>query len=189
MRIRKIYIDCDGTIVNTTKRICDIYNEEFANHPDFKPARWQYVRSWDFVDECPLANKNIINCYFNRLDFYNEKLEYMENAKEIIYKLLSEFCVQIPTLGYEDNLYYKEKWLKKDFPSVKYIGCNLNIVKDKSHIDMSGGILIDDNVANLKTSNADIKICYGDIYEWNEDWEGKRCWNWYEVYNYVMQYR
>ena len=52
---------------------------------------------------------------------------------------------------------------------------------------MSGGILIDDSANNLITSNADVKkICYGDIYEWNKDWEGKRCWNWYEVREYLI---
>ena len=51
---------------------------------------------------------------------------------------------------------------------------------------MQGGILIDDNSSNLKTSSADILICYGDVYSWNEDWEGKRYFNWYEIYNHLI---
>ena len=57
--------------------------------------------------------------------------------------------------------------------------------KDKSHIDMSDGIFIDDSVNNLETSNAAIKICFGDEYPWNEKWKGIRCANWHEVENYI----
>ncbi len=59
--------------------------------------------------------------------------------------------------------------------------------KDKSCIDMSGGILIDDEQRYLDNSNANMKVCFGDKYEWNEDWNGKRCFNWIELENYLMK--
>lgn len=187
MEKRKLFIDFDSTITNSIKRICEMYNEEYVNHPKFKPARWQFVETWDFKDECPLAPNGIITYYFNRADFFNEKLEFMENAKDIIDKLRYKFDIYIPSLGYKDNLYYKEEWLKEKLPYAKYIPCNFNNVEDKKHIDMSDSILIDDCAKNLESSNADIKICYGDIYDWNKDWKGKRCWNWYEVYEFLME--
>ena len=61
---------------------------------------------------------------------------------------------------------------------------NFKEYDDKSHIDMSGGVYIDDNMKNLNT-NAKENICFGSIYEWNKDWEGKRCFNWYEVEKYL----
>lgn len=39
---------------------------------------------------------------------------------------------------------------------------------------------------NLVTSNAKLKILYGDLYDWNKDWNGIRKWNWYEVYDFLM---
>ena len=59
--------------------------------------------------------------------------------------------------------------------------------KNKNHIDMSDGLLyIDDKSSNLNT-NAQYQICFGDIYDWNEDWKGKRCFNWYEVEKYLEE--
>jgi 5'(3')-deoxyribonucleotidase len=187
MNKRKLFIDYDSTIVNSIKRICEMYNEEYINHPKFIPARWYLVEKWDFADQCKLAPKGLVTYYFNREDFFNEKLEFMENAEEIINRLNSKFDIYVPSLGYKDNLYFKEEWLKKKMPFVNFIGCSSNDCKDKSHIDMSGGIIIDDHIDNLKTSNADIKICYGDIYDWNKNWTGIRKWNWYEIYDFLME--
>ena len=48
---------------------------------------------------------------------------------------------------------------------------------------MSDGIFVDDSAQNLFTSNAKVKICFGDEYEWNKNWNGIRCFNWCELYN------
>ena len=64
-----------------------------------------------------------------------------------------------------------------------FIGVDINRYSDKSHIDMSGGIIIDDEINNLLTSNAPQKICFGDVCEWNKDWTGERLFNWIEVGN------
>lgn len=184
---RELYIDFDSTIVNSIKRICEMYNDEYINHPKFKPAKWYLVEQWDFKDQCPLAPKGLITYYFNREDFFNEKLEFMENAKEILYKIDTKFDIFVPSLGYSANLEYKECWLKNNLTFIKeFIPCDFNEYDDKKHIDMSNGIIIEDNAKNLESSNANIKICYGDIYDWNKNWNGKRCWNWYEVYNFLM---
>lgn len=187
MNKRKLFIDYDSTIVNSIKRICQMYNDEYVFHPKFKPAMWQFVETWDFKDQCPLALEGLITYYFNREDFFNENLEYMENAKEIIEKLSTKYDIYVPSLGYRDNLYYKEIWLKENLPFVKFIGCNFDDVDDKKHIDMSNGILIDDCAKNLITSDAEVKICYGDTYDWNKNWDGIRKWNWYEIYNFLME--
>jgi 5'(3')-deoxyribonucleotidase len=183
---RKLFIDYDSTIVNSIKRICQMYNHEYVNHPKFKPAVDYLVEKWDFTDQLKLAPKGLVTYYFNRKDFFDEKLEFMENAEEIIHKLSEKFDIYVPSLGNDDNLYYKERWLQEKLPFVKFIGCNFDDVEDKKHIDMSGGILIDDCTKNLDSSNAELKICYGDLYDWNKDWQGKRCWNWYEVLDYLL---
>ena len=51
----------------------------------------------------------------------------------------------------------------------------------KSSVDMSDGIMIDDHPDMLNSSNAAVKICFGE-YGWNKDWEGLRAKNWKEAY-------
>ena len=58
--------------------------------------------------------------------------------------------------------------------------------KDKSEIDMTDGIFIDDSYNNLITSNATEKICFGDVYSWNEKWNGKRLANWMDIKKHLL---
>ena len=80
----------------------------------------------------------------------------------------------------------KEEWIKKRFPNVEFIGVNLKEHSDKSHIDMSDGLFIDDSAINLVTSNAKETICFGRTYSWNKDWTGKRLQNWAEIRQYLL---
>lgn len=102
------------------------------------------------------------------------------------YKTLRKFALQdeviIVSSGYSPNLKAKEKWCKEILPFCRFIGVNLKEYKDKSHIDMSDGLFIDDSAHNLETSNADTKICFGEIYPWNKEYNGKHCWNWSMIY-------
>lgn len=185
---RKLYIDYDNTLVNSVKRICDIYNEDYKDHSKFKEAKWYLVEDWNFITQCPLAGRKVVDDYFNRREFFNYELEFMENAYEIVNKLSVEFDIYIVSMGNSENLKYKEEWIESNLPFVKeFIPVNFDSYQDKSHIDMSNGILIEDCASNLETSNADCKILYGDIFDWNKNYKGKRCWNWTEVYNYLLR--
>lgn len=161
-----------------------LYNEDFKYYKDFRPIHWTEVNTWDFT-ELKCATKEYINTYFNQPRFY-EKLRFMENAKYVLDKLSTKYNIIIVSMGYSPNLVGKELWIKENIPYAKFVGCNLKEYEDKSHIDMSGGILIDDNSKNLITCNADEKILYGDTYPWNEDWNGNRSYNWTEVEHILL---
>ena len=111
----------------------------------------------------------------------------MDNAKEVLDRLKEKYEIIIVSMGTQPNLFGKEIWIKDNLPFAKFIGINMEKYKDKSSIDMSGGILIDDEQRYLKSSNAKEKICFGENYEWNEDWKGKRCFNWIELERYLMK--
>lgn len=100
----------------------------------------------------------------------------------LAYETLRKFALKgeviIVSSGYNPNLRAKEKWYKEHLPFCQFIGVNLKEYKDKSHIDMNGGLFIDDSAHNLETSNAETKICFGEIYSWNKEWNGKHCWDW-----------
>ena len=174
-----LYIDFDNTIVNTNKAICSLYDEDFKWYKKYKKVDWSLIDTWDF-EELTCASKEYINYYFNQPRFFN-RLEFMDNAFEVLLMLYEKYNITIVSMGYSPNLKGKEKWCEKHIPFLKREFINLKKFSDKSHIDMSDGILIDDSTKNLKTSNAKMKICFGDETGWNNNWNGLRCNNWYDV--------
>lgn len=184
MEKKYLYLDFDGVIVNTVKAIVDLYNEDFQYYKNFVPVEYNDINTWGFV-ECNCASEDYINHYFNQQRFF-DKLEFMDNAKEVIEKLSDKFNITIVSTGYSPNLKAKELWIKKNLPFCKFIGVNLKKHKDKSHIDMSNGIFIDDYQKNLFTSNALLNICFDEKRSWNKDWQGFRITNWLGIEKYLL---
>lgn len=182
--IKKIMIDFDCTIVDTIKAIVDNYNEDFQYYKDFHHINWWEINTWDF-EECDCASKEYLNTYFNQPRFF-AKLEMMPWAERVINELKEYYQIEIVTMGYSPNLKQKKIWVGKYFPEIPLLTVNMKKHNDKSHIDMSDSIFIDDSYKNLATSNAKEKICFGDKYSWNEQWEGKRLLNWMEVRDYLL---
>jgi 5'(3')-deoxyribonucleotidase len=180
---KKLYVDFDGTIVNTIAAIVTLYNEDFKYYKKFLPIKWWEVNTWDF-EECNCASKEYINTYFNQPRFFAE-LTYMDWAKEVLDELKEDYDIIIVSAGYSPNLAAKELWIKENLPYCSFIGVNLKEYSDKSHLDMSDGIFIDDSARNLSTSNALVNICFGEDYEWNKDWEGFRCRNWNDIKKFL----
>lgn len=142
------------------------------------------MKTFEFK-ELNCATKDYILSYFGQPRFF-DLVEYMDNAYEVLSDLIKdEYEICVVSMGTSQNLLGKEIWLKNNLPDVKFIGCNLDTYKDKSHIDMYDGILIDDEKRYLDNNNAIIKICFGDEYEWNQEWSGIRCYNWYDVKRYL----
>ena len=79
---------------------------------------------------------------------------------------------------------YESNWYRQQL-SKQYQEVDFKEFSDKSHIDMSDGIFIDDSVNNLITSNAELKICFGDEYDWNKNWNGIRCANWCDIWRLI----
>lgn len=180
IKINKLFVDFDGVIVNTIAAICDLYNEDFKYYNKYKYVFPEQVKTWNF-DELNCASREYINTYFNQQRFF-DKLKFMPQAYETLRKFALKGEVVIVSSGYSPNLRAKEEWCKEHLPFCQFIGVNLKEYKDKSHIDMNGGLFIDDSAHNLETSNAETKICFGEIYPWNIKWNGKHCWDWNIIY-------
>lgn len=155
-------------------------------YKDYTPILWTEINSWGFK-ELSMVEKKQIDAYFDQYRFFDEELEFMENAKEIISVLSQKYKIVVCTIGTQNNLKLKQEWLSKYLPCIsEFIGVDINTYKDKAHVDMSDGIaFIDDNENNLMTSNCKVNICYGDLYSWNKSWEGIRCYNWTDVLNFI----
>lgn len=162
-----------------------MHNEDYRYYPNYQYIHWTDISTWDFI-ECNCAKSKHIKRYFTQPRFF-EKVEFTDNAKEVLNRLKDKYEIIIVSMGIQPNLFGKEIWIKDNLSFAKFIGINMEDYKDKSHINMSDGILIDDEQRYLDSSNAKVKICFGEEYEWNEYWKGKRCFNWTEVEKYLME--
>lgn len=46
--IKTLYIDFDGTLVNTIESIVGLYNEDFKYYKNFNYIRWWDIDTWGF---------------------------------------------------------------------------------------------------------------------------------------------
>lgn len=191
--MKKMFIDLDGVVFHTVKIITDLYNADHIMYKDFKMVKPAEIKTWNF-DELNLEPREFIDRYFNQPRFF-EKPTLMVGCSWIINKLHNDFGYKIVfcSSGSYANLKLKQIWIDRHFGFADFIPVEMPTYKDKSHVKMSGkdtediNVFIDDVSKNLVTSDADIKICFGDIYSWNEDWDGVRCRNWMEVYEYIRE--
>ena len=95
--MKKLFIDFDGTLTDSVKKICEMYNFDYKNHPDFIPAKDYLVNEWNFADQCPLIDKDKLEDYFCQKRFFIN-LEFLENAKEIVDKLSKHYDIYIVSM-------------------------------------------------------------------------------------------
>lgn len=180
--IKKVYIDLDNTVFDTLDTIIYLYNEEFRYYEGFKKIEYGDVQTYD-CNECNLLTKERLKEYFDRSDFYERFTEIDIIFWEVLALIVKEGWKPVfVTIGSIQNIASKKAWFK-DFINeddhASFIG--LVDIKDKSSVDMSDGIMIDDHPDMLNSSNAAVKICFGE-YGWNKNWEGFRVKNWKEAY-------
>ena len=158
---RKLFIDFDNTIVDSTQAICNIYNNTFSKHPNFVPARPENSKDWYFLDVCPLADRDWIeDCFCKEAFFEDLRVFY---GFSIAFKILADFYdIYIVTIGEIKNLELKARYISDRLPFIKntiLLSDNNNFV-GKSIVDMNNGILVDDTPYNLSSSNASLKLLF-----------------------------
>lgn len=160
--IKTLYIDFDGTLVNTIESIVGLYNEDFKYYKNFNYIRWWDIDTWGF-EECNCAPPGYIDLYFNQPRFF-EKLKFMQWAQWAVKKLSQYYTIKIVSHGYSPNLKQKESYIKEWFPFAEFIGVNLKEYSDKAHIDMSDT----KEISNMAKRVAKFeKITYG---QFEKDW-------------------
>lgn len=184
-----IFCDFDGTICNSSKAYCDAYNVTYFDKEGFQEADHTKVTLYNLTDQCSLANtQEKVRDIFAGYEFWSW-LEFMDDAKEVLERLNEKYNLIICSIGTNLNLSRKSKWINQNLPFIH--NCilinNGNNIMDKSIVDMNGGILIDDVASNLKTSNAQFKLCFGQMYDWNKDLPDGciRANDWFEVEKYI----
>lgn len=172
----KLFLDFDGTIVNSVKAYCKVNNILFNENADHTK-----VNRWDLSDECPNAT-DIVEAIFASDDFFEYLEDMDEDTINIINQLKEIYDVIICTIGTPKNISKKAIWIEDNLGIKDMILLSQeNAEMNKSIVDMTGSIIIDDHENNLFSSNAAIKICYGEIKSWNENWNGLRAMTWNDV--------
>jgi 5'(3')-deoxyribonucleotidase len=161
----KVYVDFDSTLVNSTKRLVEMLNIKFNKNAD-----WTKIKKYNCEDLFQEVTPEQVTEIFASKDFFYN-LHIFDNANEVLSIHRSIFDYEITTIGTSENLYWKERWCNQylEFPFV-FNGIMKNEMgKGKDVCDMSGGIIIDDHIDNIFTSNATHKILYKGKYEteWN----------------------
>lgn len=196
-----------GVITNSIDAIVSLYNDDFQAYPNYYHIKSSDIHTWNF-EECNCASADVFDKYFNTPRFFNN-LKFMDQADTFIWLLSYQFDFVIVSHGNTPNLKLKKMWIDKKFKlfindtkmmnqgKVDFIGVDFQDYNDKSHIDMSDGIFVEDTYDNLVTSNAKYKIVFGEQYPWNVDNEickalgiGEyfpRCKNWMELYQEIMR--
>lgn len=188
----KLFLDFDNTIVDTIAAVVSLYNEDYVNHDGFVAINPENVTSWEFT-ECNLATYEEIDRYFGDKRFF-QRVKLYPSAGQVLRSLSHRYDITIVSHGYASNLRLKEEWIKDNlFKEIFDSSCNAEFIgvdwethNDKSHVDMSNSIFVDDSIRNLETSSAKYKILYGEYMDWNNtNIEFIRCKNWLDLNNQI----
>lgn len=167
MHDKIIYWDFDGTLVNSADKVIYLANKEFKTKVKF--GTWS---AWDFSDIFPQMTDPLK--YFRNPEFFNN-LHFIDRDMLSVLKVLHKmgFKQSIVTIGCKENIELKIQWIQENLPFFNLKDSHF-LIQDgmgKGSIDLSGGILVDDVVENLQSSNAWCKICFGKVTEYNQQAE------------------
>ena len=160
-----LFLDFDDTICLTSKQFVKLANKKYKKEED-----WNNINRWDFKDLYPEITNNDIDNIFSSEDFFVD-LELCEKCLDSINYIKNLANIHIATIGTDNNLKNKMKWIKENLNiDFNFNGILDTGINDKSSIDMSGAIFIDDRTDNLRSSNANIKILYKNYhnYSWQQ---------------------
>ena len=179
--MRKLVLDFDGTIANTTKamiRSLNPYIKDVTQKVDENSPSYY----WSFKDLFPETHLRYIDILFNsELLFSN--MELYSNVYNVLEDLHNKGVqIYICTIGSYKNIKLKLDYLHEQLPFVNVVPIvQNNIVMNKAIINMQNSVFVDDNVDCLNSSNADSKILYrhdGFITEKNKIWNGYVATDW-----------
>ena len=174
-----IYIDFDDTITSSVENVVRIINKRYNRN--VKP---QDISKWDFSDVYPdIPLENIVGVFGEKEFFKTLKL------KNDVIPTLRRYAKynNLIIVSKVDGVAIKEKynWIKEHLMDIgidiEFRGIPLG--KSKGIIDMSDGIMIDDNAQFLKETNAKYKILYkcNRVFDDTQDWDGYTVSSWKEL--------
>ena len=170
MKKYKYYIDFDGCLTHSIKAMVTLLNKKY--NMNVQP---QEIVSWNFSDKFPIGRSELEDLFAD-VSFYTI-LEFIEGAITFLEAHKHESII-ITKGDLLNGLQKRVKLDMNELEDIPMIILPLNV--SKSTINMSGGIFVDDCVANLRESNARVKILFMEYVD-NVDREWQRGWNGFVV--------
>lgn len=174
-----IYIDFDDTLTNSIQALLAISNRKYGTS-----YKVEDVGDWDFKDIYPdVPLKEIVSIY-DTDEFYN-LLNIKRDALFVLRRFAKRNKIFIITKVNKRSMVQKFQWIKEHIQNfgidVELIGIPLN--KSKGIVDMSEGIMIDDNVKFLNETNAKYKILFKNNRKFDklQEWFGLSATSWQEL--------
>ena len=179
--MKKLVLDFDNSIVNTTKAMIRSMNPYIKDVTQKVPED-KVAYCWSFADIFPETHLRYVDILFNSKQLF-DNMTLFPNVYNVL-KDLHEKGVEIYicTIGSYKNIKLKLDWLHEHLPFVDVIPiAQNNIVMNKAIINMTDCVFVDDNCNCLNSSNADVKILYrhdGYVTEKNRLWNGFVATSW-----------
>lgn len=162
-----LFLDVDDTVLHSSEAVVQIMNEKYGTNKTV-----QDVTDWGYRSIYSGANFDNVNEIFSSERFWNI-VQIDPDFERFYHDHKRHFNFVFVSKGVPLNLKRKEAFLKKHFSKATFLPCALSKevnCYDKSHINMTNGIQIDDRFDALETTNANCKILYkrGTDRQWNK---------------------
>jgi hypothetical protein len=181
-------------VTDSIKAFVSVYDMLYSHYPDYIPVNPDTINTWDF-SECKLLHKykdHSVEEIFGMKEFF-DRLELFPNAYEVLKEISKRYELWMVSIGTDDNLFHKIQYVKHRLPFIKnkvYIN-NSEVKMDKCILSPpfapSDSIFMDDVYSNLVSANVYHKYCYGKVYSYNQEWTGKRLYNYIDVANEFLR--
>lgn len=175
----KIFIDFDDTITMSVENVLRIVNKRYN-----KNVSVEDIGKWDFSDVYPdIPLKDIVKV-FGEEEFF-KTLKLKQNVLPVLRKYTKYNDVIIVSKTDMTAMQRKNAWINEHIKSfgisIRFVGIMLK--SSKGILDMSGGIMIDDNATFLNETNAKYKILYKNNRKFDElqEWDGYTVSSWKEL--------
>lgn len=168
----KLFLDLDDTVFDTENYIKSKLGGKWVNYDGLI---YTATENMSYKEKCIV--KYMLTNY--------EDTPMMYRAKESIEILKEKFDIILCTsCSYENEKYAKYKIANKlGLPIILCSGDNW----DKSKVDMSNGVFVENNTRILNKSNASRKICFYQRNNYVEELVyGDVVYNWYELLNILI---
>jgi 5'(3')-deoxyribonucleotidase len=168
----KFFIDFDDTLVQSSKRFCELYSKIYKNDTEFIKPNYRVNDLWNFGEQCPLLNKrnkHTVEDLFGMKEFFNG-LKLQPNAYDVIKELNEKYDLCIVSIGTMSNLQYKAEYIKNN---LSFINNAILLYNKGSHMNKSvvncpeDSIFMDDVLSNLYSVKSKNKYIYGVEKPWN----------------------
>lgn len=184
-----IILDFDSTLIPTHLAVLDLYRE-LTN--DYSTTVNDRTLTWSMTKVCPLWTAEEVNAVFSHPKLFEHMYKYVAQSTLDILRALKNlgYTIEICTIHRKSGVRLKKEFLNEIYGDIVD---KITIIEtsdtDPIKMDKSmivGNIIIDDNIDNLLSSPAPIKICFGH-YTWNKEWSGVRVNDFDEVFNYLSR--